>query len=439
MIGFNHYGTHPEPIKRQFEEFYKLSRPRAIVVIDDDAWAIQLAQLLGFSTMVIARETMGSYPDGTAKDNTITALMTPQEFVERRRHLAEYGVAAYCGNEVTFSSYTLDWMLGVAKAAHEAELAVVLGNWSVGVPEPEHWVRAEELLRFAATSSYVLIGLHEYYAVHWTSGMGAANTRHVDVDTPPVYHMGRFYNALRFCDEKGIPHPRIAITEFGPDHVEGVGGGINEIRGIWAEQGRPDTEAYAVQQTAEVVEAVYHHRAVNGRVCFFTAAAGLGWPRHDVCRLNLELFLRELVKANISVPNPTQPTPLPATGPETRIVANLSSFLHLRSGAGRSFMSLHQLVNGDRVDVWMNTNVEGDGYIWRPARSAGRSGYIAVKGPGIPGNMLAQPGEPAGALVYLELMALAVAQIGSYVEGIQMEIAKIEESRAALFRELDSG
>jgi murein DD-endopeptidase MepM/ murein hydrolase activator NlpD len=79
-------------------------------------------------------------------------------------------------------------------------------NWSTGEPEPEHWRTPAmlHLLRLCAAERETLaIGLHEY----------SLDDNNILTGSP--YLVGRYADLIDACEENGIGHPSMLITEFG--------------------------------------------------------------------------------------------------------------------------------------------------------------------------------------------------------------------------------
>lgn len=103
-----------------------------------------------------------------------------------------------------------DWLgnFGVefAKIANGQGYRVAMFAFSSGEPEPAHWRTAGMLnyLRYcAANKEMAAVALHEY------------DYGHAGMQSTYPWHIGRFEELFRACDENGIARPYILISEFG--------------------------------------------------------------------------------------------------------------------------------------------------------------------------------------------------------------------------------
>lgn len=176
-----------------------------------------------------------AYPDGG--DESIWQRMTPRAWVDKTRaELDGTNLYGYCLNEPGFDNAMLEWLCEVIEYSAQFGLRLVVGNFSVGTPEPREWEKpaAVRLLRLIeAHHDRVVLALHEYAGGIITSGFvgGAPNdtTHHPDYTDPlnwpepanvTMWHCGRYRFLLAACDKLKIKPPRIVITEHGFDGVE---------------------------------------------------------------------------------------------------------------------------------------------------------------------------------------------------------------------------
>lgn len=151
-------------------------------------------------------------------------------------------------------------------------------GWSGGTPEPRHWrqPRMVEFLRLAAANrGKVAVALHEY---SWTIA-DIWNGRNGE----DYSQVGRFTKLIEACDEQGIGHPDIFVTEWG-----------------WSEHDVP-TPTVAMQHIIEVGELYARYPAIKGAAVWYLGpgyqdiykkAAQLVEPLKQLC-LSVEYEVEE--------------------------------------------------------------------------------------------------------------------------------------------------
>ena len=179
-----------------------------------------------------------AYPSGG--DEAIWKRISPQQWVaQARRELDGTGLWAYCLNEPGFDQDMLRWLCEAIEAAGSQGVKLVVGNFSVGTPEPDQWrsPQAARLLRLLdAHRARVILGLHEYAGGVVTSGFigGAPNSTQYHRDFIPrenwpdraeaadmtMWHIGRLKFMIAACKAQGIQPPRVLITEAGFDSLK---------------------------------------------------------------------------------------------------------------------------------------------------------------------------------------------------------------------------
>lgn len=237
----------------------------------------------------------------------------------------------YANNESGFSPAVLSWLHDVIDLAGSHNLKVVVGNFSVGTPEPNDWSRPDALDFLRACSDnrdHVVIGLHEYAVGVITSGfVGGApdDPRHTNyipvaswpeaIDSfplPTLWHCGRFNFLVQTCEAKGIPVPRLLITEHGFDDVSDLKAWAQtlprdgDIKG-WTTLGKAwhqwypqwsHEQAYA-EQLLYADRAIYQGTAVEGQCIFCWGDSG-GWSTLDI--QNAGELQDRLVQAVVQTP-----------------------------------------------------------------------------------------------------------------------------------------
>lgn len=103
-----------------------------------------------------------------------------------------------------------DWLgnfaVEFATIANGQGYKVAMFAWSSGEPEPEHWRMAGMMnyLKYcAAHKETAAVALHEY------------DYGRVGMENVYPWHIGRFQELYKACDELGIERPYVLITEFG--------------------------------------------------------------------------------------------------------------------------------------------------------------------------------------------------------------------------------
>lgn len=219
-------------------------------------------------------------------------------------------VWACSNNESGFKPSVLSWLGDVIDLAVSHNLKVVVGNFSTGTPEPNDWTRADALdfLRAAsANRDHVVIGLHEYAIGVITSGfvggtpVDPSHPNYIPIANWPAnarpltkWHCGRFNFLVQTCEAKGIPVPRLLVTEHGFDDVSDLKAWAQsiprdgDIKG-WRTLGKAwhewypqwsHEQAYA-EQLLCADRAIYQGTAVEGQLIFCWGDSG-GWSTLDI-------------------------------------------------------------------------------------------------------------------------------------------------------------
>jgi hypothetical protein len=183
----------------------------------------------------------------------------------------------------SYVEWLAEFSIETAKMAMQDGYKWAAFGWSFGTPEPRHWrqPRMVEFLRLVATNKEKLaIALHEYSGVIDDIWAGGKYNR-----------VGRFTQLLAACDEQGIGHPDIFITEWG-----------------WSEHDAP-TPSVAMAHITEVGELYARHTAVKGAAIWY-----LGGGYQDINRKVIKFVepLKELcltVEYEVGEPEPEPPAP----------------------------------------------------------------------------------------------------------------------------------
>lgn len=214
--------------------YLQRAQPAMIVCMDGHARALELARLLP-STQVIFRRYL---PDD------IWQTMSPQDWITA--HVGYGGQPPnlwyYALNEPPLNSTVIAWLETVARLCLARAWRVVLGNFSVGVPEPSQWQNARALLSLiSANPNRLMLGLHEYwptYAPHeFQQQIEPPHSWPTVAEIARPWILGRFRHLLDYCKSAGIKTPRIAITEWGTDRIDAVSAWQTQTPGYYQRTG----------------------------------------------------------------------------------------------------------------------------------------------------------------------------------------------------------
>ena len=266
LIGPNFLAQGWDTARRQKGiEVCALLKPAAVVVFNNDDYAIELALL--FPEMLVIARLSG--PDHQNDDN-IHTYMSPLGFVGWRLNALEHAamrlglerwpenVAVYVENETAPTPSAFQWLVAVGKLLVERGVKGVLGNWANTWPTVEQLlmpVVGEYLQLLADHRDLLFNGVHEY-GPH-------------DLSQSPAWFLGVYVKWIERARDLEIPPPNIVVTEFGWDgDTRGIRNAMDEM----AEQaGRP---RLAGEQVVTVVQDKYRSPYIIG-LCFFSAGDGL--------------------------------------------------------------------------------------------------------------------------------------------------------------------
>jgi len=204
-------------------------------------------------------------------------------------------------------------------ATHTANLAMADGykwaafGWSGGEPEPNCW-RGPNMISFLRLASrhpdQLAVALHEYsFELGYLVGDGR-------------YHVGRFRDLLAACQENGIPHPTVFITEFG-----------------WTNSAVPAPDV-AMTHLLEAGEMYAQYPTVRGAGIWYLGP-GFGNIANQAQRL-----IAPLQQLTLSTTFPdTAPDPLPETGDCPAITPGASTAIWIPKFRDLTDDELTQVVN----------------------------------------------------------------------------------------------
>lgn len=194
----------------------------------------------------------------TNGDDDVFKRLSPKHWLEAHAEDIRAGVWMTTTCEPGWSQDVIDWHIELMRLSIPAASKLVIGNWSVGTPDPGVIGMAKYMLQLCADHPELFVlGLHEYAGAVITSGFvgGAPDgwTQSHDKQYHPDYqkeaawpldgeaktlthwHCGRFQFWTNYCKSVGIKPPRIVLTEVGFDDVSDIG---------WWTASLPRTEPY---------------------------------------------------------------------------------------------------------------------------------------------------------------------------------------------------
>lgn len=181
----------------------------------------------------------------TGGDDDVFAKVSPERWLELRSKEADSGVWLMTTCEPGWGADVIAWHVRLMELCIPRKIRLVVGNWSVGTPDPALIPIARKLFEMLDTHrDLFVLGLHEYANAVITSGfVGGApdgyteshdKQHHPDYQKPSSWplngeariltkwHMGRFQFINDYCKAVGINPPRIVLTETGFDDVSDV-------------------------------------------------------------------------------------------------------------------------------------------------------------------------------------------------------------------------
>lgn len=238
--------------KNKALQWLKDNNPEAIVVLDDQDFASQAADL-GIK-YVILRVT-------TNDDNIHLKLRSFQEWWNAvkakytdKRLIVHFGNEPHTNFEL-LASMSCDGMAILANGGHRG----IFGNFSVGTPEFKDWDTTlrpmiETLIEY---KGYHLLGIHEYW-----------------MNSPEVcipYELGRYNALFDYYPRNSIS---IILTEFGTDYLSNLN--LPKQIGI-----KDYDESFLLAKTKQIVNAIYAKPEVKG-ICYFCYGNSGGWDKYNL-------------------------------------------------------------------------------------------------------------------------------------------------------------
>lgn len=350
------------------------------VVMDDLHLAIEIKALLP-NCEVIFRRYM---PDDNAH-----LSMTPQQWLSSYADVPT-NLTLYNNNEPGINQALFDWTLECAKLTISAGRKACLLNLSVGVPEAADWNKADALLRCVAQHrDRLLIGLHEYSPSLWAyefSGGSAILPASWPTKIPgSSWLLGRYRVLLEHCRAKGIPTPRIAITEHGWDYIHAAASwqdglqhrGDCESAGAfwcnmpqwdsWAQGAGMSSERYAYLQIQAGWDALYRYDPEIVGFALFCYGGQGRWAWYD--SKDAHEFTALMEQGNWAKINTTPPIDPPQPAPQDGVFKYL---MNVRTQPTTSAPKMGSIPAGTPAPL--PPLIKSGNYIW----IATGGGYVAV-------------------------------------------------------------
>lgn len=269
-------------------------RPRAVVVFNNDEYALSLA--LGFpETLVIARLS----PPGRDADDNVHKYVEAGMFVNwRMAALVETArklgvalpenIAIYVNNEPEPTSATFRWLTAVGELLVERGIKGVLGNWANTWPTVDQlqtWEAREYTRLISSHPGLLWNGCHEY-------------APHVLQHSPPWY-LGQWQKWVKLAQEMEIAPPNNIITEAGWDgETEGIRNAMDEM------PDKKDRPKQAGRQAVAAVKKFYLSPYIFA-LCWFCAGVGQDAKRWRVFdALEFDDFWDVIADAETPSPDP---------------------------------------------------------------------------------------------------------------------------------------
>lgn len=320
-------------------ELTRRHKPRWALVLDGTGLARKLKEASP-NTNVIVRY----YPD-----DRIEYLGSPRDFFDRvRKEVDGSDLWVYVGNEVGVGGKANKFWNDLIEIniAEGRPLKFVIGNMSVGTPEPDAW-RSEEnlaLLRLLDKErATVVLGLHEYAHGVMASGLQDNNDTNILMNNslwPTLidvrknnWHCGRFKWIVDTCRDNHINPPRIVITEHGFDDLSDMHwwfkpeGGWQYLTTFWYRTFATKAEEFYAWQLDYADRVIYPYAGVvEGQLIFQYGKKPSGrWDSYNVEGFKtLHDILAKREGDNVVIPTepetPTEPEQPPPATPEDNTV-----------------------------------------------------------------------------------------------------------------------
>lgn len=353
----------------------------------------------------------------TGGDDDVFAKVSPERWLELRSKEADSGVWLMTTCEPGWGADVIAWHVRLMELCIPRKIRLVVGNWSVGTPDPALIPMARKLFEMLdAHRELFVLGLHEYANAVITSGfVGGApdgyteshdKQHHPDYQKPSTWplngeariltkwHMGRFNFINDYCKAVGINPPRIVLTETGFDDVSDVKFWSNklprtspytDIRGYktlaaYWKQIAPEwshDRAY-FEQLRYAENNIYAGSNVEGGLIYCYGHIDPRWSSFD---LEGRTEFLQLLEADAVATKPLNPnyTPDAVTIGSQYRVSTPGTFVNLRNAPMVTADKVGD-VDNDAVVTVTDERVAG-GEVWRLVTNVNKvSGWLSMQG-----------------------------------------------------------
>lgn len=401
MFSYNVNGTQlvEQGRDNDFLNHLRLLRP-ATVLIMDDMHRNDPVKAMGFSLRV--KQATGAEVIHRQYDpDELWAFESADSWFIRHRVFGDAGLTLYAYNEPQGDMHALAAkLLRIAELCVQHNIKVVLGNFSVGMPNEHSWHIFAPLLRFIAKYPHLLrLGVHEY-APHLLTAEFTHTVGHFPTVAPLAmpYLLGRYRWLREFQRKNNIGRVPIVVTEFGWDTIHDPVHfnwqrnlhGYTDRAGFWIakkwwESVGAHVAYFARQQIEWAVNQLYRPDPDVLGVCFFCyGGRGVWHTNFDV--QSYEPLKRELEKVNWQ--RMSDSPAAPSKGNTFSIYGLGKDALMVRAEPKRTATNVvGRLTNGSPVEDFLPETVVAEGYRWRAIMYQGVKRWIAVDGTGAGGNV----------------------------------------------------
>jgi hypothetical protein len=320
-------------------------------------------------------------------DNAAWQGIPPARFVEMHEDFAGTGIFVLAENEPAWNDQVLDWLYEVGVEGIRSGVRLILGNWSVGVPDHNQWrnPKALRLLKLIADNPMRLkLGLHEYFQTFWTRSI---TNDHRPESWPAkispdvtLHHVGRFRTVIRVARENGIVMPpgSIAITEHGPDILfdlpEKDCKGAPTCIGKWQVMGYQDWQEYLYRNVQACWDVIYKPSLEVCGVAYYCMTDNLGqYGEYNVFTMS---DFRDLYRKGNFMQTTSTPTSPLKLGRQ-KFIGETVNF-RPAPNTSETFIPPIVIKGGDIVTV-LGASTKHDGNnTWQKVRFNDRDGYVAI-------------------------------------------------------------
>lgn len=281
----------------------------------------------------------------TGGDENVYSRLSPDAWLNARIGEAKHNVWLYTANEAGINQqWDIELMQRIVRD-NLKNVKLVLGNPSVGTPQPDYWYQSnmKEWFRLLYEhSDQFVLGLHEYFAGiapsgfvggypdgTWSDGRTNLHPNYEDRNNWPTdattigmtWHVGRLQVVNAAARSFGYQPPRIVITEHGTDDLGDMKAWLNRfpangrsnirgwksVKNLWERllPGRSEEAAY-FENIKYADQAVYrHYPNVEGQL-LFTWSSKPDWNDFDLSEATtFHRLLEDYAGATVvTVPNP---------------------------------------------------------------------------------------------------------------------------------------